>query len=139
MFKRILLPTDGSAASAAAVEKTVLLARRTGASIVGLYVLPSRPLFSAVLGVLTAPEHEERAKEYLGYIEQCAAQANVPATSITRHGDAPYETIIATARDEHCDLIAMASHGRRGVKGVLLGSQTQGVLAYSAIPTLVLR
>lgn len=139
MFKRILLPTDGSGASAAAADITVELARRTGASLVGLHVTPARPLFSAVLGVLAAPEYEAQAKKYLEYIEQRAAHAHVPVTSIVKTADEPFEAIIQAARDLQCDLIAMGPHGRKGAEALLLGSQTRRVLTHSAIPVLVIR
>lgn len=97
-----------------------------------------RPHFSEVLGVLSAPEHEERANEFLGYVERRAAQAGVTAAVQARRADAPWEAIIAAARDLRCDLIVMGSHGRSKASALLLGSQTQAVLTHSAIPVLVI-
>jgi nucleotide-binding universal stress UspA family protein len=139
MLKRILVPTDGSAASMAAVDAAVDLAHACGAEVVGLHVRPLRPLFSEVLGVLTAPEAEEKARECLAYVERRAAQAGVGATLSTRRADSPADAIVAAARDLHCDLIVMGSRGRGQASALLLGSQTQGVLAHSAIPVMVVR
>lgn len=137
MYTRILVPTDGTAASMAAVDAAVGFAHGCGAQVFGLHVTPVRPMFSEVLGVLTAPENEERANEYLGYVERRAAQAGVTAAVLTRRGDAPWEAIVAAARDLRCDLIVMASRGLGPARALLLGSQTQAVLAHSAIPVLV--
>lgn len=138
MFRRILVPTDGSAASMAAVDAAVGLAHHTGAQLFGLHVIPVRPLFSEVLGVLMAPDNAERSREFLGYVERRARQARVAASTDTRRADAPHEAIVTAARDLGCDLIVMASHGRGPVQSVLLGSQTQRVLAHSVIPVLVI-
>ena len=139
MFKHILVPTDGSAASAAAVEAAVDLARDTGARLDGLHVMPLRPQFSHILGVLAVPGNEAMAREYLGYIERRAAQAGIPVSVLTRTSDTPSAAIVTAARDLQCDLIVMGSHGRTGARALLLGSQTQAVLAHSAIPVLVVR
>lgn len=139
MFKHILVPTDGSAASAAAIDTAVNLARDTGAQLVGLHVLPLRPQFSHVLGVLAVPGNEAMAREYLGYFEQRAAQAGVPVSVLIRSSDTPSEAIITAAGDLQSDLIVMGSHGRSAAAALLLGSQTQAVLAHSAIPVLVVR
>lgn len=138
MFKRIMVPTDGSPASTAAVNAAVGFARGTGAEVVGLHVIPLRPLFSHVLGVLAAPGNRQLAQEYLGYLERCAAQAGVPASFLTRNSDTPWQEIVRAARDLPCDLIVMGSHGRSGAAALLLGSQTQAVLTHSAIPVLVI-
>lgn len=138
MFKRILVPTDGSAASTAAVDAAVILAHATGAELVGLHVIPLRPLNSHVLGVLVAPEKRALADEYLGHLERRAAETGLAASVQTKTSDTPHEQIIKTARDLQCDLIVMGSHGRSGAAALLLGSQTQAVLMHSAIPVLVI-
>ena len=84
-------------------------------------------------------DREMHSKKYLELVEQRAAAAGVPCKSILLTSDYPYEAIIDAARTRHCDLIAMASHGRKGLKGMLLGSETQKVLTHSAIPVLVFR
>lgn len=138
MFKRIMVPTDGSPASTAAVNAAVGFAQGTGARVVGLHVIPLRPLFSHMLGVLAAPGNRQLADGYLGYLELRAAQAGVPASVLTRNSDTPWEEIIRAARDLLCDLVVMGSHGRGGAAALLLGSQTQAVLTHSAIPVLVI-
>ena len=79
------------------------------------------------------------AARYLGAIEKAAQQAGVPCASVTVTGEYPADTILATAARRKCDLIVMASHGRRGLAGVLLGSETQKVLTHAKVPVLVVR
>jgi nucleotide-binding universal stress UspA family protein len=138
MFERIMVPTDGSVASTNAIDAAVAFAHGTGAQVVGLHVIPLRPLYSHLLGVLATPENEALANEYLDYVKRRAAQAGVPATVLTRTSDTPYDAIVTAARDQQCDLIVMGKHGRSGVRALLLGSQTQAVLTHSAIPVLVI-
>ena len=137
MFKHLLVATDGSAPSMAAVDAAIGFANDLGARLAGLHVMPLRPFFSHVVGVLTAPEHEADAVEALGYLERRAAHAGVPVSLRTERGDHPHEAIIKTARDLGCDLIVMGSHGRGTAAALLLGSQTQAVLTNSAIPVLI--
>lgn len=138
MFRRILVPTDGSAASMAAVDAAVGLAHRSHAQLFGLYVTPRRPALAGIVNLLIAPEHPDRSREFLGYLERRAAQAQVSASVQVRHADAAHEAIVATARELECDLVVMASHGRSPAQALLLGSQTQEVLAHSSIPVLVI-
>lgn len=138
MFKRILVPTDGSAHSMAAVDLAVGLARGSGAQVFGLYVAPLHPAFDSVLGVLATPENEDRTAEFLAYVERRAAQAGVAATVQARHADAPSAAILEAARELHCDLIVMASRGRSPARALLLGSQTQAVLTHSPVPVMVI-
>lgn len=145
MFKHILIPTDGSQASERAVLAGVALARDTGATLVGLTVVPPFHVLTTSVDMLetTAEQYEhmahQRAQRLLSAFEQAAKEANVPCRVMQVVGDSPYETIISTARDQGCDLILMASHGHKGLKGLLLGSETQKVLVHSAIPVLVYR
>lgn len=138
MFTRLLVPTDGTAASMAAVDVAIGFAHRCGAQVFGLHVTPFHPYFNEFLDVLAAPKYEDRASEFLGYVERRAAQAGVTAAVQTRRADAPWEAIIDAARDLRCDLIVMGSHGRNKASALLLGSQTQAVLTHSAIPVLVI-
>lgn len=138
MFKRILVPTDGTATSMAAVDAAIGFAHGSGAQVLGLHVTPPRPLYSDGLGTLAAPETEDRAGEFLGYIERRAAQAGVAASVQARRADVPWEAIIDAARDRQCDLIVMGSRGRSPARALLLGSQTQAVLGHSAIPVMVI-
>lgn len=145
MFKHILLPTDGSPAAESAVHACIKFAKHTGASITAIHVMPELHMFTYEPGVTESVQEQVRkdremhSKKYLGLVEQRAAAAGVPCTGILMTSDYPHESIIAAARDNHCDLIAMASHGRKGIKGLLLGSETQKVLTHSAIPVLVFR
>lgn len=145
MFKNILLPTDGSPAAESAVHACIRFAQQTGASITAVHVMPVLHMFTYEPGV-TESVHEQvrkdremHSKKYLDLVEQRALAAGVPCKSMLVTSDYPYEAIIDVARTRHCDLIAMASHGRKGIKGLLLGSETQKVLTHSAIPVLVFR
>ncbi len=145
MYKHILVPTDGSAASEAAVQSAVRFAQEIGARVTGIYVVPEFHLFTYKTEMLEdtreqfARDSNEHAKKFLASIENAACDMGVPYDTVQMVSDHPYEAIIQTARDLQCDLIAMASHGRRGVRGMLLGSETQKVLMHSAIPVLVYR
>lgn len=147
MYKHILVPTDGSPLSARAARHAVRLAAVTGARVTGLFVAPAAvPLvFEGLVPVrhLQPDEHEallaRAASRYLGLIEAEAAKAGVAYEGVTITGEYPAEAIIEQARKRRCDLIVMASHGRRGLQGVLLGSETQKVLAHARTPVLVCR
>jgi nucleotide-binding universal stress UspA family protein len=145
MYKHILLPTDGSELSAKAVRDGVRLAKEIGARVTALHV--TAPFYPSELSpsALTAhaQEHqaqaEESARRALGAVEEAARAAGVACTTVHRVSDGPFEEIIQAATDCGCDLIFMASHGRRGVKAMLLGSETNKVLTHSKIPVLVTR
>jgi nucleotide-binding universal stress UspA family protein len=145
MFKHVLLPTDGSSLSQAAIQKGVLLAKRMQAKITEISVMPEQKyyLYQADITVQvkeeTAKQHKKQAGENLSFIEKAAKDAGVPCETLCETSDHPYEAIIRVAEKNACDLIMMASHGRRGVKGLLLGSETQKVLTHSKIPVLVYR
>lgn len=147
MFKHILVPTDGSQLSMETVKRAIDFAREAGARITFFYAKPGYPVAFYGEGALidpTTPEKfaemaEQQAKEILGTCEQLAQSTNVPAASLAVTSDIPYESIIKGATTAGCDLIFMASHGRRGISGLLLGSETQKVLTHSKIPVLVYR
>jgi nucleotide-binding universal stress UspA family protein len=144
MYKHILLPIDGSAASDSAAAGCMQFARAIGARITALHSIPPLHLFTYEPGVTeTAHEYiqkqEALAKQWLAAIEQAAAQAGVPCETMLVVADQPFEAIIETARTRQCDLITMGSHGHKGIAGLLLGSQTQKVLMHSLIPVLVYR
>jgi nucleotide-binding universal stress UspA family protein len=145
MFKRILLPTDGSELSARAVLAGVNFAREVGAQVVGVTALPDFKTFATDVEMIEATEDEylatseERGGRRLAPVTDAARAAGVECTTVIMRSDAPHQAILDTARDRGCDLIVMASHGRRGLAGVLLGSVTQKVLVHSAIPVLVYR
>jgi nucleotide-binding universal stress UspA family protein len=146
MYKHILLPNDGSELSARAVQEGVRFAKSINAQVTALHVtglfFPSgMPSYADV--VAKVREHEQRAaesaKRALGAVEEAARSAGVTCTVLHRSSDNPWEEIIKVATERGCDLIFMASHGRRGVGALLLGSETNKVLTHSTIPVLVCR
>lgn len=145
MFKHILLPTDGSAGSDVAIQAGVRLARDMGARVTGLHVVPPFHTFTYRPEMIEDTEEqyeiesEERARKILITIEKQAQECGVPCDTVVVRSDDPYDAIIQTAKGRQCDLIAMASHGRRGLRGVLMGSETQKVLTHSQLPVLVYR
>lgn len=145
MFKRILLPTDGSELSARAVLAGVSFAREIGAQIIGLTAVPDFKTFSADADMIESTEDEylasseARAGKHLATIADAARSVGAECTTVLVRSDDPHEAILRTARERGCDLIIMASHGRHGLGGLLLGSETQKVLVHSAIPVLVYR
>lgn len=145
MYKRILLPTDGSDASRRAVLAGVDFARSVNAEVVAMTATPAFHSFTTKAEMLEqtseqyAQSSRERGQRLLDDVAAVARDAGVSCTGVQLVSDNPYEAIISAARDNHCDLIVMASHGHRGIKGLLLGSETQKVLVHSAIPVLVHR
>jgi nucleotide-binding universal stress UspA family protein len=145
MFKHVLLPTDGSNLSQVAIQKGVQLAKSMKAKITGISVMPEQKYYLYQTDITvqvkeeTAKQHKLQANRNLSVIEKATKDAGVPCETLCEISDYPYETIIRVAEQKGCDLIMMASHGRRGVKGLLLGSETQKVLTHSKIPVLVYR
>lgn len=147
MFKRILVPTDGSALSNDTVRRAVTFAREAGAHLTFFYAKPEYPVAFYGEGALidpTTPDKfaelaEQQAQEILAACTQAAQAEGVPCSTLALVSDVPYEAIIAAATQAESDLIFMASHGRRGISGMLLGSETQKVLTHSKIPVLVYR
>src|SRR5690242_19022646 len=142
MFKHILVPTDGSALSTDTVKRAVSFAKETNAKITFFFAKPDYPIAFYGEGALidpTTPEKfsemaDKQAREILQACEQIARESGVNAQSASVTNDVPYEAIIDAAGAHGCDLIFMASHGRRGFSGLLLGSETQKVLTHSTIP-----
>jgi nucleotide-binding universal stress UspA family protein len=145
MYKRILIPTDGTEASQRAILAGVDFAREVGAEVVGLTATPEFHVLSTDSTMLEdtpeqfAADSDMRARRILADVENAARDAGVPCRTEHVVDDDPYAAVIDAARRLGCDLIVMASHGRRGLKGLLLGSETQKVLVHSAIPVLVHR
>ena len=144
MFKRILVPTDGSDITGKAVDTAIALAKSVGAQ---LYTISAKEPFpySAISEMQPTPPQEffdaqERiaTKRVQAVSELCAA-ADVPCQAHTVEALHPWEAIIDHAKRMECDLLVMASHGRRGVSALLLGSETQKVLTHSKIPVVVVR
>ena len=147
MFKHILLPIDGSELSLMATQKAAEFASETKAAITILFVKPEFPISYYGDGAMMDPTPPDEfaklttsiAHRNLKAAEDICAAAGVTTTSVTATSDVPYEVIVQTAQDKSCDLIFMASHGRRGISGLLLGSETQKVLTHSKVPVLVYR
>jgi nucleotide-binding universal stress UspA family protein len=145
MFKRILLPTDGSEQSERAILAAVRFAGETGAEVLGLTVIPKfhTLTFNAEMVEDTSAEFalatQQRANTYLEFIRGAARAAGVACSGEQVVSDDPWKVIVDTAAHRQCDLIAMGSHGRRGVGAVLLGSETQKVLVHSRVPVLIYR
>ncbi len=147
MFKHILVPTDGSPLSESTVARAVSFAKDAGASITFFYAQPDFPMPIYGEGALidpTTPEQfaqsaTQEADRILEKAKSTAAAAGVQADGDTEVNEIPYEAIIGAADRHNCDLIFMASHGRRGIAGLLLGSETQKVLTHSKTPVLVYR
>jgi nucleotide-binding universal stress UspA family protein len=147
MFNNILLPTDGSKLSLKAVKAGVALARLLGARVTGCYVFePYQPYYFGDYippDLPTPKEMESQARaagaQALAAVRKEADAAGVQYAGAVVKAASPHDGIIKTARKNRCDLIFMASHGRRGIAGVLLGSETHKVLTHSKIPVTVYR
>ena len=145
MFAHILIPTDGSPLSIAATGKILRFAKEIGAKVTVLTVIEPFHTFSLApsqVSSTSAVYHEQariEAARILDVAERSARAAGVECTLVQAEHDHPHEAIVDTAQSRGCDLIAMASHGRRGVSAMMLGSQTARVLTHSNIPVLVYR
>jgi nucleotide-binding universal stress UspA family protein len=146
MYERILICTDGTALSNKAVDSGIALATKLSSEVFAFMVVPHYPsMYFEGAMVLTPTETERIEKEWNGQaqsvvdaVKKDATARGVKATAATGHG-AVAESIISAAKKHQCDLIVMASHGRKGISRVLLGSETMDVLTHSHIPVLVLR
>ena len=144
MFKHILIPTDGSDLSRKAVLYGVQFAKSVGARVTAITVMePYRvATMEATLIAETLEEHDalvaREADRALEQVKMAAEAASVPVETLRDTSDQPFRAIIDCALANRCDLIVMASHGRRGVAALLLGSETTKVLTHSTIPVLVL-
>ena len=145
MFKHILVPTDGSKLSEKAVRHAMRFARQMQARVTALHVIPKfhTITYDAEMLETTPAEYEktgaEHAHRYLRFAQRVAHSAGVECEVAQASSDQPYKEIIKAAQKKGCDLILMASHGRRGIEGFLLGSETQKVLTHSRTPVLVYR
>lgn len=147
MFKHLLVPTDGSPLSQEAVTRAISFSKEAGARITFLCAEHPFPAIYYGEGAIFDPHapakfHETEdgaAHVVLDAAEKLAQEAGVDCTKVALISEEPYESIIEAANHNDCDLIFMASHGRRGLKALLLGSETQKVLTHSTIPVLVHR
>ena len=143
MYQHILVPTDGTPLSASAVTKAVALAKTVGAKVTVLTVVHRLPTLGLGASQPYAEEFWRHARadaaRRVGEAEQEAEQAGVACEVVTVEDRQPYEAIIETAEARGCDLIAMASHGRRGLSALVIGSETMKVLTHSKLPVLIYR
>ena len=144
MYKRILVPTDGSEVTAKAVQTAIGMARLAGAELFAFGVKEPFP-YSAISEMQPVPPQEfydaqERiAAEHVKAVTDAATAAGITCHGHTVEALHPWEAILDHAKTQGCDLLVMASHGRRGVSALLLGSETQKVLTHSSLPVLVVR
>jgi nucleotide-binding universal stress UspA family protein len=143
MFKHILLPTDGSELSLRAATLGIELARTCGARVYALHVVAPYHTIAYMAEMLAATEitytqeATVRAGQYLADVRRMAEAAGVECSTEYVFDDRPHEAIVRAVRDQHCDLVVMASHGWRGLTRLLLGSEVHKVLLESEIPVLV--
>ena len=145
MFKNILIATDGSDLAAKAVEQGIRFAKEIGAKITAVtvtepfHVLSLAPSELAYTPIEYKKHAEIHAEKVLGAVSVAAKSAGVVCETLHVEHEQVYQAIIDAASARRCDLIVMASHGRRGVSAVVLGSETVKVLTHSKIPVLVYR
>jgi len=144
MYQRILIPTDGSETTAKAVQAALGLARQSGGELLTIAVKEPFP-YSAISEMQPVPPQEffdaqERiAAARVKQVTDAAAAAGVKCSGFTVEALHPWEAICDHAKNQSCDLIVMASHGRRGLAALMLGSETQRVLVHTQLPVLVIR
>ncbi len=147
MYQRILVPTDGSALSKKAVTSAIALAQLCGAELVALKVVPRYPQSYFEGGIALAPAEVKQVEKTWGdagqavvdAVKKAAAAKGITTKAVVVRSDVVSDAILAAAKKHKCDVVVMASHGRKGLKRLLLGSETQHVLTHSTIPVLVLR
>jgi nucleotide-binding universal stress UspA family protein len=148
MYKHILVATDGSELSGKAINTAAKLAKLCGARLTGVYVIEPYvppPVYGEGSATLTLPLErykeiaEKEAKEALAAVQVEAENEGVPFSTEMVTDTDPWQGIVNAAGSKKCDLIVMASHGRRGLAGLLLGSETTKVLTHSKTPVLVCR
>jgi nucleotide-binding universal stress UspA family protein len=145
VFKHLLIPTDGSELSDGAIRYGVEFAKDISARVTLLTV--TEPFHTISLKVDqvedTPDEYQRHAKQRATHVlskgAECAREAGVGYDMMHVEHDHPYQAIIQAAEAKGCDLVALASHGRRGLSAAMLGSQTVSVLTHSSIPVLVYR
>ncbi|MEO6320519.1 MAG: universal stress protein [Polaromonas sp.] len=147
MYQRILVATDGSDLSRTAVRSAIELAAAVGAELVALYFVPRYPVsyFEGGISISvqdiarTEKQWSDKGQAVVDEVHKEAEAQGVNARAVVVQSDLVAESIMAAATKHNCDLVVMASHGRKGIKRVLLGSETQHVLTHSTVPVLVLR
>jgi nucleotide-binding universal stress UspA family protein len=145
MYKHILIPTDGSELSKKAIDQGTRLAKALNAKVTAITVSAPFHVFATEPGMVTdtPAEYKKRiaalAAKYLKVATDAAAAAGVPCDAVEVEHEHPYQAMIDTVKKRGCDAIVMASHGRRGISAVVLGSETVKVLTHSNVPVVVVR
>ena len=147
MYKHMLVATDGSKLSGKAVAQAIELAQALSAKLTAFYASPDYPVpvftdgiaYGSVARKDYAAMTAKEAETILSAVKIKAVAGGVECATLHAIAPAPWEAILAAAKKAKCDAIVMASHGRRGIAAVLLGSETQKVLTYSKLPVLVVR
>ncbi len=147
MYKNLLVATDGSKLSGKAVAHGIALAQAVGAKLTAFYAAPDYPMPAYADGVVYEPVSRKEyaklagqdAEKILSDVAAKAKAGNVECSTTFSIASAPWEAILDAAKKNKCDAIVMASHGRRGVSALLLGSETQKVLTHSKLPVIVVR
>ncbi len=147
MYQRILVATDGSELSARAVASAIDLAALTQAELIALKVVPLYPQSYFEGGIALRPDEIQRVEQewaeagqvIVDAVAQAALAKGVHTKALTVKSDVVSDAILDVVKSQHCDLVVMASHGRRGIRRLLLGSETQQVLTYGNVPVLVLK
>jgi nucleotide-binding universal stress UspA family protein len=148
MFNNILMPTDGSEHSERAIERGIELASLCGAKVTGIHVLPDYAQAFAFAEyiytdhvTLANIENEEhaRAAHFLDFVRKAAARAGVSCETVVATNDHPYNAIVDTANEHHCDLIIMTARHRRGLAAMLMSNEAERVLHRTSIPVLMFR
>ena len=145
MYRHLLIAVDGSLLSESAFKRALIFAKEMGATITLIRAIPEDHLlvYQAEMLGTTQTHHTDQARKnaqgYLDGLEMEARHALVPCNSVVVVNDHPHEAIVEAGKTQGCDLIIMGSHGRHGMTGFLLGSETQRVLARTKLPVLVYR
>ncbi len=147
MYQRILVATDGSKLSKKAVSSAIDLAAVCGAELVALKVVPRYPQSYFEGGIALQPSEvasvekkwTDEGQAVVDAVKKAALAKGIITKAVTVKSDVVSDALLAAAKKHQCDLIVMASHGRKGIKRLLLGSETQHVLTHSTIPVLILK
>lgn len=144
MYERIMVPTDGSRIALEAAQAAIAFAEVCGAEVFALSVAYPEPVLLTAEGAVGTGEGQidvlmEQAQRHVRDVADAAARSGIRCTTLTGYGASPADDIVEAAKRHRCDLIFMASHGRRGLSRLIAGSVTQRVLAYSPVPVMVYR
>lgn len=147
MYKRILVATDGSDLSSKAVENAINLAQACNAELIALKVIPRYPQSYFEGAIALEPTEIKNVEKQWADAGQAVVDAvkkqgeakGVQVKALVAKDDVVSDAILAAAKKHHCDLIVMASHGRKGIQKLLLGSETQHVLTHATLPVLILK